>query len=343
MTSDADRRTGPGSAAPYQRGLWRTFLGMGGGVAAALLGRLVAADLRRSTRPDRPTCPSCERAARVPWCLVAMGREDSQPPATEPPGTPRYDRRPMGPRVLVIDNYDSFVYNLVQELGELGAEPVVFRNDAIDVAGIRAARTRRRPHLAGPGPARGRPGSAWQAIRRAGRRDPAPRGLPRATSASARPTAATSWRRPPSCTARPRRSTTTARASSPACPNPFVATRYHSLVVRPRLGARRARGHRHHDRRGGHGAAPPELRGRGRPVPPRVGAHRRRARPCWPTSSASWARPRRLTGPAGRLSRRAGARGSAGVDRGRRAVVVDDGVVVVVAPWWSSSAGRPRC
>ena len=44
----------------------------------------------------------------------------------------------MATRVLVIDNYDSFVYNLVQELGELGAEPTVYRNDAIDVAGIRA-------------------------------------------------------------------------------------------------------------------------------------------------------------------------------------------------------------
>ncbi|MEY4174133.1 MAG: hypothetical protein RI900_1298 [Actinomycetota bacterium] len=33
------------------------------------------------------------------------------------------------PRVLVIDSYDSFVYNLVQYLGELGAEPVVIRND----------------------------------------------------------------------------------------------------------------------------------------------------------------------------------------------------------------------
>ncbi|MFZ0666104.1 MAG: aminodeoxychorismate/anthranilate synthase component II [Acidimicrobiales bacterium] len=43
----------------------------------------------------------------------------------------------MAPRVLLIDNYDSFVYNLVQELGELGAEPVVYRNDAIDVDGIR--------------------------------------------------------------------------------------------------------------------------------------------------------------------------------------------------------------
>jgi anthranilate synthase/aminodeoxychorismate synthase-like glutamine amidotransferase len=46
----------------------------------------------------------------------------------------------VAPRVLLVDNYDSFVYNLVQELGEIGAEPIVFRNDAIDVAGIRAER-----------------------------------------------------------------------------------------------------------------------------------------------------------------------------------------------------------
>jgi anthranilate synthase/aminodeoxychorismate synthase-like glutamine amidotransferase len=37
---------------------------------------------------------------------------------------------------LVIDNYDSFTYNLVQYLGELGAAVEVYRNDAIDVAGI---------------------------------------------------------------------------------------------------------------------------------------------------------------------------------------------------------------
>jgi anthranilate synthase component II len=37
----------------------------------------------------------------------------------------------MGARVLVIDNYDSFVYNLVQYLGELGAEPIVHRHDAL--------------------------------------------------------------------------------------------------------------------------------------------------------------------------------------------------------------------
>ena len=39
----------------------------------------------------------------------------------------------VSPRVLVIDNYDSFVYNLVQYLGELGAEPTVYRHDAISV------------------------------------------------------------------------------------------------------------------------------------------------------------------------------------------------------------------
>ncbi|MFM8563869.1 MAG: anthranilate synthase component II [Acidimicrobiia bacterium] len=37
-------------------------------------------------------------------------------------------------RVLVLDSYDSFVYNLVQYLGELGAEPVVRRNDELTVA-----------------------------------------------------------------------------------------------------------------------------------------------------------------------------------------------------------------
>ncbi len=39
----------------------------------------------------------------------------------------------MGPRVVVIDNYDSFVYNLVQYLGELGATPLVHRHDELSV------------------------------------------------------------------------------------------------------------------------------------------------------------------------------------------------------------------
>jgi anthranilate synthase/aminodeoxychorismate synthase-like glutamine amidotransferase len=40
--------------------------------------------------------------------------------------------------VLVVDNYDSFVYILVQYLGELGAEPVVVRNDAMTIDEIEA-------------------------------------------------------------------------------------------------------------------------------------------------------------------------------------------------------------
>ncbi|HVA81731.1 MAG TPA: aminodeoxychorismate/anthranilate synthase component II [Candidatus Binataceae bacterium] len=44
------------------------------------------------------------------------------------------------PNLLMIDNYDSFTYNLVQYLGELGAELTVRRNDAIDVAAVRAMR-----------------------------------------------------------------------------------------------------------------------------------------------------------------------------------------------------------
>jgi len=44
----------------------------------------------------------------------------------------------MAPRILVIDNYDSFVYILVQYLGELGAEPIVVRNDAMPLEELAA-------------------------------------------------------------------------------------------------------------------------------------------------------------------------------------------------------------
>ncbi len=62
----------------------------------------------------------------------------------------------VGPRVVVLDNYDSFVYNLVQYLGELGAEPVVVRNDQVDLAGLRALSPD--ALLVSPGP--GRPEAA---------------------------------------------------------------------------------------------------------------------------------------------------------------------------------------
>ncbi len=53
-------------------------------------------------------------------------------------------------KVLMVDNYDSFTYNLVQYFGELGAQVEVFRNDEITVAGI----AQRRPDrlVISPGP-----------------------------------------------------------------------------------------------------------------------------------------------------------------------------------------------
>ena len=53
--------------------------------------------------------------------------------------------------LLMIDNYDSFTYNLVQYLGELGADVQVVRNDQIDIAGIRALRPQRIVISPGPG------------------------------------------------------------------------------------------------------------------------------------------------------------------------------------------------
>ncbi len=58
--------------------------------------------------------------------------------------------------MVVIDNYDSFVYNLVQYLGELGAEPVVYRHDELDLDGLR--RLEPDALLVSPGP--GRPEAA---------------------------------------------------------------------------------------------------------------------------------------------------------------------------------------
>lgn len=53
--------------------------------------------------------------------------------------------------IVVIDNYDSFTYNLVQYLGELGAETQVFRNDAITVEELRALQPERIVISPGPG------------------------------------------------------------------------------------------------------------------------------------------------------------------------------------------------
>jgi anthranilate synthase/aminodeoxychorismate synthase-like glutamine amidotransferase len=73
--------------------------------------------------------------------------------------------------VLVIDNYDSFTYNLVQYLGELGAEVRVMRNDVVSLDEVVAARADR--IVISPGP--GRPeaaGVTMDVIRRLGETTP---------------------------------------------------------------------------------------------------------------------------------------------------------------------------
>jgi anthranilate synthase/aminodeoxychorismate synthase-like glutamine amidotransferase len=68
-------------------------------------------------------------------------------------------------KVLVVDNYDSFTWNIVQYLQVLGAEVPVFRNDRIDIAGIEAEAPDRL--LISPGPCDpDRAGISMETIRR---------------------------------------------------------------------------------------------------------------------------------------------------------------------------------
>ena len=54
-------------------------------------------------------------------------------------------------KILVIDNYDSFVYNIAQLLGEMDAEPTVVRNDKITLAQIKKMKPDGIVISAGPG------------------------------------------------------------------------------------------------------------------------------------------------------------------------------------------------
>jgi anthranilate synthase/aminodeoxychorismate synthase-like glutamine amidotransferase len=73
--------------------------------------------------------------------------------------------------ILVIDNYDSFTYNLVQYLGELGADPVVRRNDEVSIADIAAMQPER--IVISPGPCTPREaGVSCEVVREFGPRVP---------------------------------------------------------------------------------------------------------------------------------------------------------------------------
>jgi anthranilate synthase component II len=134
-------------------------------------------------------------------------------------------------RILLVDNYDSFVYNLVQELGELGADPVVYRNDAIDVEGIR----RERPDavIISPGP--GRPedaGISMEVVRRLSGTIPI-LGVCLGHQCIGQVYGGTVVQAPRLMHGKTSEIHHCGTGLFEGLPEPFVATRYHSLVVTP--------------------------------------------------------------------------------------------------------------
>jgi anthranilate synthase component II len=135
-----------------------------------------------------------------------------------------------GARVVVIDNYDSFVYNLVQYLGELGAEPVVVRNDATDLAGLQALEPA--ALLVSPGP--GRPADAGisnDAIRFFGTAGVAVLGVCLGNQCIGEIFGGEVVRAGEIVHGKASDVTHDGRGLFAGLPNPLRATRYHSLVV----------------------------------------------------------------------------------------------------------------
>jgi anthranilate synthase/aminodeoxychorismate synthase-like glutamine amidotransferase len=131
--------------------------------------------------------------------------------------------------ILVIDNYDSFTYNLVQYLGELGAKMEVVRNDAIDVAAI--ARMRPERIVISPGP--GNPdqaGVSLAVIRELGPTTPT-LGVCLGHQAIGQAFGATVTRARVQMHGKTSEIRHDGKGVFAGLSNPFVATRYHSLIV----------------------------------------------------------------------------------------------------------------
>jgi anthranilate synthase/aminodeoxychorismate synthase-like glutamine amidotransferase len=137
----------------------------------------------------------------------------------------------MGARVLVIDNYDSFVYNLVQELGELGAAPVVHRNDTIDTEGIRAAAPD--AVLISPGPGRPEDGGVSLAAIAELAGDIPLLGVCLGHQCIGQAFGAAVVSAPRLMHGKTSEIHHDGLGIFSGLPNPFVATRYHSLVIEP--------------------------------------------------------------------------------------------------------------
>jgi anthranilate synthase component 2 len=131
--------------------------------------------------------------------------------------------------ILVIDNYDSFTYNLVQYLGELGAMLEVVRNDALDVDAI--ARLDPERIVISPGP--GNPdqaGVSLEVIRRLGRSTPI-LGVCLGHQAIGQAFGATVARAGRQMHGKTSDIRHDGKGVFAGLSNPFTATRYHSLVV----------------------------------------------------------------------------------------------------------------
>ena len=141
-----------------------------------------------------------------------------------------YHRR-MSVRCLVIDNYDSFVYNLVQELGELGATLVVHRNDAVTVSEIERARPD--AIVLSPGP--GRPESAGVTLEVVASLSGAVPilGVCLGHQAIAQAFGGLVVRAPSLMHGKTSEIAHDGTGLFSGLPSPLVATRYHSLVVTP--------------------------------------------------------------------------------------------------------------
>jgi len=139
----------------------------------------------------------------------------------------------MPPRVVLIDNYDSFTYNLVQYLGELGAEVLVHRHDAIDVAGIAALAP---SHLViSPGPKTpDEAGISVEAIRELAGTMPI-LGVCLGHQAIGRAFGGTIVRGREPVHGKTSLIHHDGRSVFSGLDNPMVATRYHSLVIDPAL------------------------------------------------------------------------------------------------------------
>jgi anthranilate synthase component II len=135
------------------------------------------------------------------------------------------------PRVLLVDNYDSFVYNLVQELGELGAEPVVRRNDATDVAGIRSEQ----PDgiVISPGPGRPEESGISLAVVEQLAGDIPILGVCLGHQCIGQAFGAEIVQAPVIMHGKTSMVSHDGRGVFSGLPDPFVATRYHSLVIDP--------------------------------------------------------------------------------------------------------------